>query len=502
MKKAFKILNVVCIVTILLLSVFSTLSPIIDTSPKNIIKAYEQPFSHDCKNSAKTEQEESNELIDCNSPHISIPAVISSCISGCTEDTCNGYKYSGAHYGANTIPFTIDQSAINEGLEEMIMEAVNLWNSATIYDTATPIVNLQRNGTSTGERPVCNLMYMSERPAGISSDTNAVFQYGYRANEGHFLPNSAGNFRILIFDTGKDVNIIAHELGHLLGLSDLPTHNVLMGYKSYGMQYQDIQGAALFNLRHTSHTFYRYIDLGEGIEKRYRHICFYCDGYEDKSSIASGAELLVQSPYICSSHSYQSMVSVTDKQWDRCTDCYKVRLAKGDLYYDSLETHPSSPVYIFSSLSVSGLIDENKINLIIPDVIDAQAVVRIEDSAFAGNTELKNITLPKLLTSIGNSAFFNCTGLTVVELPSHLSSIEAYAFQQCTNLTKINIPSSVTNISWAPFIFCSKLTIYVELSSAPATGWDETWNVSKVTYSFDPPDVIYSYHTVIWGAKF
>ena len=91
MKKAFKILNVVCIVTILLLSVFSTLSPIIDTSPKNIIKAYEQPFSHDCKNSAKTEQEESNELIDCNSPHISIPAVISSCISGCTEDTCNGY---------------------------------------------------------------------------------------------------------------------------------------------------------------------------------------------------------------------------------------------------------------------------------------------------------------------------------------------------------------------------------------------------------------------------
>ena len=185
-----------------------------------------------------------------------------------------------------------------------------------------------------------------------------------------------------------------------------------------------------------------------------------------------------------------------------CTDCYKVRLAKGDLYYDSLETHPSSPVYIFSSLSVSGLIDENKSNLIIPDVIDAQAVVRIEDSAFAGNTELKNITLPKLLTSIGNSAFFNCTGLTVVELPSHLSSIEAYAFQQCTNLTKINIPSSVTNISWAPFIFCSKLTIYVELSSAPATGWDETWNVSKVTYSFDPPDVIYSYHTVIWGAKF
>lgn len=233
MKKAFKILNVVCIVTILLLSVFSTLSPIIDTSPKNIIKAYEQPFSHDCKNSAKTEQEESNELIDCNSPHISIPAVISSCISGCTEDTCNGYKYSGAHYGANTIPFTIDQSAINEGLEEMIMEAVNLWNSATIYDTATPIVNLQRNGTSTGERPVCNLMYMSERPAGISSDTNAVFQYGYRANEGHFLPNSAGNFRILIFDTGKDVNIIAHELGHLLGLSDLPTHNVPV---SHGIQ--------------------------------------------------------------------------------------------------------------------------------------------------------------------------------------------------------------------------------------------------------------------------
>lgn len=72
MKKAFKILNVVCIVTILLLSVFSTLSPIIDTSPKNITKPTNNLFLMTVK-SAKTEQEESNELIDCNRPTFQFP---------------------------------------------------------------------------------------------------------------------------------------------------------------------------------------------------------------------------------------------------------------------------------------------------------------------------------------------------------------------------------------------------------------------------------------------
>ena len=44
MKKAFKILNVVCIVTILLLSVFSTLSPIIDTSPEKYNQSLRTTF--------------------------------------------------------------------------------------------------------------------------------------------------------------------------------------------------------------------------------------------------------------------------------------------------------------------------------------------------------------------------------------------------------------------------------------------------------------------------
>lgn len=504
MKRICRFSTVLCLITALLLSVFSTLSTNTYQSCRHTVKATEKIDCHDCAKSALTEREffkDTHEVIDGNSAHVSIPAVISSCESSCTKDTCNGYKYNNAHYGANTIPFTIDRSAVDEGLESMILEAVSLWNSAIMYDTSTPIVTLERNGTPQNGRPVCNIMYMAERPSDIPSDVNAVFQYGYRQNEGHYLPNTSGNFRILIFDEGKKVHIIAHELGHLLGLGDLNLHNVLMGYKSFGMQYQDVQGAALFNLRHTSHTFYRYIDLGEGVAKRYRHICFFCDGYEDRSSIASGAELLVQSPYSCLSHSYQPMVSVTDKQWFRCTDCYKVRLEKGGLYFESLESHPASPEYLFSTLAVGGAVNKNVSNIVVPDVVDAQAVVRIGDSAFAGNSELKSITLPLLLTSIGNSAFFNCTGLTEIELPSHVASIEAYAFQQCNNLRRINIPYSVTNISWAPFVFCPKLTIYIQRTSAPSTGWDETWNVSEITYSFDPPGVIYSYHTIVWGAE-
>ncbi len=338
---------------------------------------------------------------------------------------------------------------------------------------------------------------MAERPAGYGSDIKAVFEYGYRQGENHYVENTKGNFRILIFDKGQSVTVITHELGHLLGLADLETHNILMGYKGYGMQYQDIQGAALFNLKHTNHTFYRYIDLGSNVANRYRHICFYCDGYEDKNYIVANVTQLVQNPYVCSSHDYQPMVSMQNKAWDRCTACYKVRLAADNIYYESLEIHPSSPS-CNSHLAVSGLVNNSR-KVIIPNTVDTQKVVRIEDFAFSSHTEIQSIELSQSLSSIGNSAFFNCTGLVQVDVPKSVTKIEAYAFMQCTNLRRIYIPESVEEIGWSPFIFCPNLVIYVQQTSVPI-GWDYTWNVSEVIYNYDPVGVEYRYHTVIWGA--
>ncbi len=71
---------------------------------------------------------------------------------------------------------------------------------------------------------------------------------------------------------------------------------------------------------------------------------------------------------------------------------------------------------------------------------------------------LKNITLPKSLTSIGESAFTGCSGLTSIVIPNHVTSIGRYAFSECSNLASVVIPNSVTTIGYSAFLSCEKLT--------------------------------------------
>ena len=149
-------------------------------------------------------------------------------------------------------------------------------------------------------------------------------------------------------------------------------------------------------------------------------------------------------------------------------------------------------------------------NTIIPD-----NVVAIGELAFKHTHDLKSITIPKLVTSIGKEAFYDChfakdsfinnsnltsetnwgatiydketeDGLlitnnvvekcrswaTSVKIPEYVTGIGNYAFSGCTGLTSVTIPNSVTRIGTAAFSGCTGLktveikegneTLYIE----------------------------------------
>jgi hypothetical protein len=107
------------------------------------------------------------------------------------------------------------------------------------------------------------------------------------------------------------------------------------------------------------------------------------------------------------------------------------------------------------------------------------SVVAIGSMSFQGCTDLKSITLPKLIDTIpanlfygsgitsisipplvktiGTSAFQNCTGLTSIYIPPTVSVIPTSCFYGCSNITKIRIPSLVTLIKDSAFANCTKL---------------------------------------------
>lgn len=90
-----------------------------------------------------------------------------------------------------------------------------------------------------------------------------------------------------------------------------------------------------------------------------------------------------------------------------------------------------------------------------------EGVKSIEDRAFEGCHDLRQIQLPESLRKIGDKAFSCCNNLVQIVLPSRLESIGESAFQYCDNLKGINIPASVENIGYYAFDGCEKLDSFV-----------------------------------------
>jgi len=121
------------------------------------------------------------------------------------------------------------------------------------------------------------------------------------------------------------------------------------------------------------------------------------------------------------------------------------------------------------------------------------SVTSVYTNAFNGSNELKSITLPNSIASIGTGAFYGCTGLQSIhldatnpyfvftngilynksqsqmiccltnttgkiEIPQTVTTILSGAFYGCTGIKSIVIPNSVNTISSQAFYNCTGLT--------------------------------------------
>lgn len=73
-------------------------------------------------------------------------------------------------------------------------------------------------------------------------------------------------------------------------------------------------------------------------------------------------------------------------------------------------------------------------NSVIPS---GENVIEIDDSAFAGITELKSVVIPSSVKEIGWYVFCDCTGLTSVEISDSVTDIGDMVFRNCTALAEI-----------------------------------------------------------------
>lgn len=104
----------------------------------------------------------------------------------------------------------------------------------------------------------------------------------------------------------------------------------------------------------------------------------------------------------------------------------------------------------------------------IKDLTIPEGVTSIGNYAFVGFSGLTSVLFPSDITTIGESAFKDCSSITSIILPEKLQFIKGNAFSGCYSLKKLVIPSSVEFIYQESFAYCSALeSIDVQATTPP-----------------------------------
>ncbi len=121
----------------------------------------------------------------------------------------------------------------------------------------------------------------------------------------------------------------------------------------------------------------------------------------------------------------------------------------------------------------------------VPATIEGKTVSSIGRSAFAGQSNLRQVTLPNGLRTIGASAFSGCSNLVRMHIPdsvteigegaftnnvrlsavtfggnSALTTIGSFAFQNCARIRDITLPASLREIDGKAFLGASSITSF------------------------------------------
>lgn len=119
----------------------------------------------------------------------------------------------------------------------------------------------------------------------------------------------------------------------------------------------------------------------------------------------------------------------------------------------------------------------------IKKVTVASGITRIDDRTFSECENLKSISLPGTLRSIGVRAFGD-TAITSIKLPYGLKEIGAYAFYN-SKLTSLDVPDTVTKVDEYAFSYCydlASLSIPGSMKVLPESLVEADRKLKKVTF--------------------
>ncbi len=104
-------------------------------------------------------------------------------------------------------------------------------------------------------------------------------------------------------------------------------------------------------------------------------------------------------------------------------------------------------------------------DVVIPNMYEGKRVIGIMDRAFYLNTLITSVNISNGIKylGIGDMAegipiFHSCANLKSVTLPQSLTTIGDYIFMDCPSITSVTIPANVSEITINPFINCENLT--------------------------------------------
>ena len=122
--------------------------------------------------------------------------------------------------------------------------------------------------------------------------------------------------------------------------------------------------------------------------------------------------------------------------------------------YDIFKYSPLEEVYLGRNLS-PGTIFAGQENL--KKVSIGNTVTKISSHTFQGCSSLESVSISNSVTTIGDCAFSDCSALKSIEIPNGVTWIGKSAFSDCSALKSIEIPNGVTWIGECAFERCSAL---------------------------------------------
>ena len=172
-----------------------------------------------------------------------------------------------------------------------------------------------------------------------------------------------------------------------------------------------------------------------------------------------------------------SVTSIDKDAFNGCSGLTSVHISDLEVWCKiSFSNHSANPLYGGHHLYLN--------NEEIKDLVVPKNISSIGNYAFCGCYGLTSVIIPDNVTSIGYGVFSYCSNLTSVALSNSVTYIGTGAFENCSALTSITLPNSLTSIEGFTFWYCSGLTSIIIPNSVTEIGleaFENCTNLSSVT---------------------